>query len=536
IDCVDPLPIRALSRTDLGDPTLPDQVTLVDPRPTAGSPLLTTDRVAPNDGFFEPVAFRGAFADENWADGWTNTARLGYFPAKPTVTVSADITASTTWTADTIYELDKVIYVTNGATLTIEPCTVVRGQPESSPGAQDPGALVISRDSKIQALGSEDCPIVFTDLFDDNIGANPGTPPYDSPLNALSLTSQWGGLILLGRSYVAFNTAGGPDPARENQIEGLTASGGLGLYGNCAAVYDPVADPAVCDEDDSGTVRYVSLRYGGFNLSPDNEINGLTLGAVGRQTDIDYVEIFQNKDDGIEFFGGVPEVRHAVIVNPGDDGFDYDEGFRGKVQYGLLIQGLPGSGADKSDLGGEHDGGNSPDSSQPFAIPTFYNMTYIGHGVGKGYTNELKDTVVKFRDNAGGRYYNSFFMDFGGAPLLIEGGATDPTAPNTSGERSITAYPSGDPLFPGPVSDFQLELQDNTWYCIGNGPNVPTGDATAFNGDAGKQYYDNGAFTNPALDNLYIDCVDPLPIRALSRTDLGDPTLPDQVTLVDPRP
>ncbi|RMF75342.1 MAG: hypothetical protein D6738_03935, partial [Acidobacteria bacterium] len=82
IDCVDPLPIRALSRTDLGDPTLPDQVTLVDPRPAAGSPLLTTDRLAPNDGFFSPASgVRGAFTGaERWADGWTNTARLGYFP------------------------------------------------------------------------------------------------------------------------------------------------------------------------------------------------------------------------------------------------------------------------------------------------------------------------------------------------------------------------------------------------------------------------------------------------------------------------
>ncbi|RMF72001.1 MAG: hypothetical protein D6738_12490, partial [Acidobacteria bacterium] len=125
-----------------------------------------------------------------------------------TIPVNSNITTSTTWTADNEYELGQVIYVTNGATLTIEPGTVVRGQPESSPGAQDPGALVITRDAKIRALGTFQAPIVFTDLFDDNIGANPGTPPYDSPLNALSLTSQWGGLILLGRSYVAFNTAG----------------------------------------------------------------------------------------------------------------------------------------------------------------------------------------------------------------------------------------------------------------------------------------------------------------------------------------
>ncbi|MDQ7008380.1 MAG: hypothetical protein Q9Q40_14255, partial [Acidobacteriota bacterium] len=266
----------------------------------------------------------------------TVVALAGLVPALAAdIFVTSNISVSETWTPDNVYILTDVIYVTDGATLTIEPGTVVRGETESAPGANDPGTLVVTRDSKIRILGTELEPVVFTDLYDDNIGHDPGTFPYDSLENAIEETGNWGGLIVLGRGWVANNTAAGPDPTREVQIEGLTAAGGLGFYGNCAAVHpgDPLADPSWCDDDDSGTVRYLSIRYGGFNLSVDNEINGLTLGAVGRATDFDYIEVFQNKDDGVEFFGGAAQIKHLVSVNVGDELVDYDEGWRGRIQY-----------------------------------------------------------------------------------------------------------------------------------------------------------------------------------------------------------
>jgi len=366
-----------------------------------------------------------------------------------TILITGDITVDETWTHDNEYILTQVIYVTNGATLTIEAGTTVRGEAESAPGANDPGTLVITRGSKIQALGDPNAPIVFTDEFDDNLGGNPGTPPYDNKADAQALTGQWGGVILLGTGYVANNTAGGPDPAREVQIEGLTAVGGLGLYGGCSSF---LAGPygRNCDDGDSGTMKYVSMRYGGFNLSANNEINGLTLGGVGRQTDLEYLEVFQNKDDGIELFGGAAYLKHIAIAFGGDDGLDYDEGWRGRAQFILNMQGTPG--ADKGDKGGEHDGGNGPDSSQPRAIPTIYNATYIGLGAQKAFTSASTNTVLHMRDNAGGRYYNSFFADFGGAAVLIEGGRTGCTTsirtaratassnwPTTTGTASATA-------------------------------------------------------------------------------------------------
>ena len=142
------------------------------------------------------------------------------------------------------------------------------------------------------------------------------------------------------------------------QIEGLTPAGGLGLYGDCRTRGLPELR-----RRRQRPLRYISIRYGGFNLSANNEINGLTLGAVGRETDIDFVEVFQNKDDGIEFFGGTVNVKNLIVADGGDDGVDYDEGFRGKVQFVLVLQGTPG--ADKSDKAGEHDGGNNPDRACP---------------------------------------------------------------------------------------------------------------------------------------------------------------------------
>jgi len=444
------------------------------------------------------------------------------------------IDVSETWTSDNEYILTEVVYVTGGATLTIEPGTVIRGEAESAPGANDPGTLVIARGSKIHALGTSLEPIVFTNLDDDNVRSSLGTFPYDSGANALGFTGTWGGVIVLGRAYVSNDTLAGPSASREVQVEGLV-SGPLGFYGNCAA--SPLF-PDDCDDDDSGTMRYVSIRYGGFNLSADNEINGLTLGAVGRETDLDYIEVFQNKDDGIELFGGTAQVKHVVVANVGDDGIDYDEGWRGKIQHALVVQGTPGT--DKSDKGGEHDGGNAPDGSQPFAIPTLYNVTSIGHGGNGGpgdpikvYSGKAANTALVFRDNAGGRYYNSFFADYGGTTMLVEGETAEA---NTSGQRTVTAY-ALDAYHEGPVSTFQHEMQDNLWYCFGNGSTIPTAgpDAQAAGGD-NRAHTDPGTFTNAALDNTYVSCANPLPIRALARGINPSPTVPDQILTFDPRP
>jgi hypothetical protein len=563
IACGGTLPIRQLVRTPSGNIATPDPISLIDPIPATGSPLATTNRATPNDGFFENAPYKGAFApgnNGNWAGSWSTLARLGYFPVRPQVNVSADITASTTWTADKEYVLTDRIYVTGGATLTIEPGTVVRGEPEDTVGAQNPGTLVIARGSKINAAGTKTNPIVFTDLDDDNVRGFPGTSPYDNVLESQTVVGQWGGIILLGYGYVANNTAAGPDPARENQIEGLTATAEKGFYGGCAEfLVGPYGRN--CDDGDSGVLSYVTVKHGGFNLSANNEINGITLGGVGRSTTLDYLEVFSTKDDFMENFGGASYVKHLIGVVGGDDGFDFDEGYRGRLQFFLEVQGTPGS--DKNDKGFEQDSGISPDNSQPYATPTIYNSTVVGLGNNKSYTAKLTNTAMHFRDNGGGRHFNSAFLDFGGAAAMIEGGATSCNGAGTSSERATTAYALDGVYQVGPAGDNQLDIQDDVFYCFGApaADLVPTGkcsvsltaccatadcvggggdtcvdQAPIYGGDAGKIHKDNGAFTNVALDNTYVACGSTLPIRTLQRSPNGNPAVPDPVVVIDPRP
>ncbi len=563
IACGGTLPIRQLVRSNSGNPNTPDTVSLIDPIPAAGSPLATTTRATPNNGFFEDAPYKGAFAPNNngnWADGWSTLSRLGYFPVRPQINVSADITASTTWTANNEYVLTDRIYVTGGSTLTIEPGTVVRGEGEDTPGAQNPGTLIIARGSKINARGTKDNPIVFTDLNDDNVRGNPGTSPYNNVLEAQTVVGQWGGVILLGYGYVANNTLAGPNPARENQIEGLTATAEKGFYGGCAEfLTGPYGRN--CDDGDSGTMTYVSVKHGGFNLSANNEINGITLGGVGRSTTLDYLEVFSTKDDFMENFGGASYVKHLIGAIGGDDGYDFDEGYRGNLQFFFEVQGTPG--ADKNDKGFEQDSGISPDGSQPYAIPTIYNSTVVGLGNNKAYTAKSTNTAMHWRDNGGGRHYNSAYLDFGGAAALIEGGSTNCQAPLTSAERAVTAY-AVDPEYQiGPAGGFQLDMQDNVFYCIGapvadlvptgkcsvslvaccssadclgGGGDTCTDQAPTYGGDAGKLHYNNGAFTNASLHNTLIACGGTLPIGTLQRTPNGNPAVPDPVIVIDPRP
>lgn len=280
-------------------------------------------------------------------------------------------TGTTTWNADNIYVLHGMVFVNNGQTLTIEPGTIIKGAPGTGANAS---ALIVARGAKIMAEGTANDPIIFTfegDPLD-------GSVPYDT-------RGQWGGVIVLGSGVL--NSVPG-----ESAIEGIPTSESRGLYGGNN------------DNDDSGVIKYVSIRHGGTDIGAGNEINGLTLGGVGSATEIDYVEIYANNDDGIEFFGGKPNVKHALVVFCADDSFDYDEGFRGNGQFWVTVQDAVGGVGDR---GGEHDGGTDPEDGTPYATPTISNVTYIGRGVDSG------KRALTFRDNAGGFYSNSVFANWG---------------------------------------------------------------------------------------------------------------------------
>lgn len=281
-----------------------------------------------------------------------------------TITVT-DNTGTITWTKNNVYLLDGFVFVNSGDVLTIEAGTVVKGKAGTGASA---AALIVAKGAKINACGTATNPIIFTFEAD--------------PLNGsvgMTTTGQWGGLILLGDA--GLNTV----PATQN-IEGIPTSEPRGSYGGSN------------DLDNSGSLCYVSIRHGGTDIGAGNEINGLTLGGVGAGTSIHHIEVVANADDGIEFFGGTPNLKHILVSNVLDDSFDYDQGFRGKGQFWVAIENA------NSDRGGEHDGGTSPEDGLPYATPVIYNSTYIGNGSSRAIT---------FRDNAGGEYHNTVFHNFG---------------------------------------------------------------------------------------------------------------------------
>jgi len=274
-------------------------------------------------------------------------------------------TGTATWTKDKVYLLDGFVFVNSGQTLTIQAGTVIKGKPGTGVNAS---ALIVAKGAHINAIGTAAEPIIFTfeaDPLDGSVG--------------LTTTGQWGGLIVLGDAQL--NTV----PTTQN-IEGIPTSEQRGAYGGAN------------DNDNSGTLKYISIRHGGTDIGAANEINGLTLGGVGAGTVIEYIEVVANADDGIEFFGGTPNLKHILVSNVLDDSYDYDQGFRGKGQFWVAIQNA------NSDRGGEHDGGTSPEDGLPYATPMIYNATYIGNGISRALT---------FRDNAGGEYHNAIFHNFG---------------------------------------------------------------------------------------------------------------------------
>ncbi len=295
------------------------------------------------------------------------------------ITVNSNIAANTTWSKANTYILDGRVYVLEGATLTIEAGTVIKGRPRA---AQDASALVIARGGKINAVGTASEPIVFTaeaDELNGNLGQN------DRGL--------WGGVVILGRART--NTASG-----QGNVEGIPTTEIYGVYGGTD------------DADNSGTFKYVSIRHAGSLLGPNNELNGLTMGAVGSGTTIEYVEVFANADDGFEWFGGTVNGKYLVSAFNDDDAFDWDEGYRGKLQFLFTIQD-PAVGNHAF----ESDGGTTPEDGTPYAMPTIYNYTAIGSGATSANNNSIGPI---FRDNTGGKVYNSIFHDFKGYAWRIE--------------------------------------------------------------------------------------------------------------------
>lgn len=284
--------------------------------------------------------------------------------------VTDDIAANTTWTKNTIYILQDRIIVRNGATLTIEAGTIIKGEPGEEANAKP---LVIAQGAKIMANGTAAEPIIFTTRYDDiAIGEKVG-----SNLNETH-RGLWAGLIVLGNAPIS------PKSGNTANIEGIPISLPEGSYGGTDAA------------DNSGVLSYVSIRHGGVELVPGggNEINGLTLGGVGSGTTIDHVEVVANLDDGIEWFGGTVDVSHALVGFQGDDGFDVDQAYAGTISNVAYI------GGTDSDHALEIDGPEGPQNPNGAFTLTGGSLT--------ASNGEYTD----FRSNAKGNVNNLYFFNF----------------------------------------------------------------------------------------------------------------------------
>ena len=311
------------------------------------------------------------------------------------VTVSSNITVDTTWTANQVYSLTQQVFVDNGATLTIEPGTLVIQDVITNGG----GSLAVARGSKIEAEGTWDAPIIFTS--DEDVSTWPAGGNNPTGRNPLGGTwrfsaNEWGNLTVMGRGYIGSCFAGNdPDMRATNQddMEGLLQSQGSVFYGG--------GD----DDDDSGTLSYISIRYAGLVVGLTNELNGLSLGGIGRGTDISYIEIMNNVDDGIEIWGGTMNINHFSIWNVGDDSLDCDQGWRGTAQFGLIVQGASilqddGNGGLEAARQGSGTGDNMMEidgaelaNYEPITTCRVFNVTAIGNPI-------AGDGLTAWRDNA----------------------------------------------------------------------------------------------------------------------------------------
>ena len=232
------------------------------------------------------------------------------------VIVSENITANTTWTSDKVYQLAGRIAVEEGATLTIEAGTIIKGEAGTGPNAT---ALLIAQGAMLMAEGTADAPIIFTSIADEITPEQVATGDFTSPNLDLTANGYWGGVLIMGKAPIS--VAEGTTA----QIEGIPVTDSNGRYGG--------DDP----EDNSGVLKYISIRHGGSNIGDGNEINGLTLGGVGSGTIIENIEIVANQDDGIEWFGGTVDVKNAVVLYPGDDGMDADQGWNGTCEHFVVV-------------------------------------------------------------------------------------------------------------------------------------------------------------------------------------------------------
>jgi len=349
------------------------------------------------------------------------------------------LAANTILTCDKLYILDRKIYVPANGTLTILPGVVVKAQ---YLGEFNSAALIVPRDAKIYANGSECCPIIFTSVEDGLDGSYP-----------IYTKERWGGIIVLGRAQNTvgqgeFNpengafVIGGSGSAGIGFIEGVPASDARNVYGAALALGE-----SFNNNDNSGSLSYVSIRHGGSELGLNNEINGLTLGSVGRGTTLRNIEIVANGDDGIEFFGGTVDLKYARILYCEDDYLDWDQGYTGRIQHVIAVKRpntAPGA-VRLGDHGIEADGDDGTGFVRGWlSRPIVSNCTFIGNANSGDMGFELKERTK-------GEIYNSIVANYVNPVRFANGDSVVVTLRNNTFVNCGAINYDGTPSNPNPA-------------------------------------------------------------------------------------
>ena len=358
------------------------------------------------DAFFSPTTYIGAFgptetATQNWASGWT----FGLFPDPtcPTGTtdsgleiddqtvcrISGVITDDVRLTRGNIYEvvgrLDVGVDIgADGAAATGDPATLTIESGVTVFGGSGADYIVVNRGSQIFSNGTKESPVVLTSEADVT----------DTQVNPENAIGEWGGLVILGRAPInrCRNAATPATIACDNVVEGVT---------NPDAVYGG-AEPT----DNSGSLRYTLVKHSGFEVTTGNELNGITLAGVGSGTVVDYVQVHNSSDDGIEFFGGTVNGKHLVLTGEDDDSLDTDNGYNGSLQYIIVKQRAAGGDnmVEASSVAGITPASNAKVSNFTFVGDAGGNAFRLNTGTIGTYVNGVvTETAECFRweDSAG---------------------------------------------------------------------------------------------------------------------------------------
>ena len=344
------------------------------------------DTVAHGDGFFDNTDYLGAFGPDNWAADWTYRGSVSH-PSQPdfgcpdgstvssrtlndkrvcqlTGTITQDILLS----SNNLYELVGKVVVggdnEEAATLTAQAGTTIFG-------GTDVDFLVISRGSKLVANGTRTAPVVFTSQSD-----------LEGEADIATTRGEWGGLVINGNAPINDCPEGAAGGSAECTKEGEANSG---LFGGDDS------------NDSSGRLHYVVVKYAGSNVDPENQLNGIAFQGVGAGTVVDYIQVHNNLDDGVEFFGGTVNAKHVVLTGNADDSLDWTDGWQGRIQYLVIDQ-----ADDSGDNGIEADNREGDEAATPRSLPKIANMTLTG---------KADERAIRLRRGTGLELYNSVVQD-----------------------------------------------------------------------------------------------------------------------------